>query len=57
MEIDAGTARKLFGKTISVVKQDRTFQHIVDKVDGQYWFKLDLGDGEQVLAMAPEVAE
>lgn len=57
VEIDAGTARKLFGKTISVVKQDRTFQHIVDKVDGQYWFKLDLGDGEQVLAMAPEVAE
>ena len=40
-----------------MVKQDRTFQHIVDKVDGQYWFKLDLGDGEQVLTMAPEVAE
>lgn len=57
VEIDAGMARKLFGKTISVVKQDQTFKHVIDKADGQYWFKLYVGDDEQAPIMAPEVAQ
>ena len=42
VEIDAPAARKLFGKTIDILKNDATFKHTVGRAEGAYWFKLDV---------------
>jgi len=44
VEIDAMTAKRLFGKTISIIYYERRYSHTVGTVNGAYWFKLDIGD-------------
>ena len=43
VEIDEKAARKLFGRTISILYFDSSFSHTVGTVNGPYWFKLDVG--------------
>ena len=43
IEVDESTAKKLFGKSIAVRYYDNTFRHTVGTVNGQYWFKVDVG--------------
>lgn len=45
IEVDEKTARKLFGKVISLHLYDREYQHTVGEVSGDYWFKLAVEDG------------
>lgn len=44
IEVDEKTARKLFGKVISLHLYDREYQHTVGEVSGDYWFKLAVED-------------
>ena len=43
IEVDEKAARKLFGKSITIRYFDRTMNHTVGAVNGQYWFKVDVG--------------
>ncbi len=43
IEVDESVAKKLFGKNIAVRYFDNTFHHTVGTVNGQYWFKVDVG--------------
>lgn len=43
IEVDEKVARKLFGKSIAIRYFDRTTNHTVGAVNGQYWFKVDVG--------------
>ena len=43
VEVDEAVAKKLFGKNIAVQYYDNTFHHTVGTVNGQYWFKVDVG--------------
>lgn len=49
VEIDEAVARKLFGKTISILNYDRQVYHTVEKAEGQYWFKIDVGSSTDVI--------
>ena len=43
VEIDGATARRLFGKTLSIHHYNHTLQHTVGAANASsYWFKLDL---------------
>ena len=39
-------AKKLFGQTIAIHCYDNTVEHTVGTVNGQYWFKVDIGTQE-----------
>ena len=43
IEVDESVAKKLFGKNIAIRYFDNTFHHTVGTVNGQYWFKVDVG--------------
>lgn len=43
VEVDEKVARKLFGKSIAIRYFDRSLNHTVGTVNGQYWFKIDVG--------------
>lgn len=43
VEIDEAVAKKLFGQTITIHCYDNTVEHTVGTVNGQYWFKVDIG--------------
>ena len=43
VEVDEKVARKLFGKSIAIRYFDRSMNHTVGTVNGQYWFKVDVG--------------
>lgn len=43
VEVDEKAARKLFGKSIAIRYFDRSLNHTVGTVNGQYWFKIDVG--------------
>lgn len=43
IEVDEKAARKLFGKSITIRYFDRTMNHTIGAVNGQYWFKVDVG--------------
>lgn len=43
IEVDESVAKKLFGKNIAIRYFDHTFHHTVGTVNGQYWFKVDVG--------------
>ena len=43
IEVEEATARKLFGRTISIRYYDAMFTHTVGTVNGPYWFKVDVG--------------
>ena len=44
IEVDEKTARKLFGKVITLHLYDREYQHTVGEASGDYWFKLAVED-------------
>ena len=41
--IEARTARRLFGRTVTVRRGGDGFRHTVGRAEGAYWFKLDVG--------------
>ena len=43
VEVDEAIAKKLFGQTIDIRCFDTIVKHTVGPVNGQYWFKVDLG--------------
>ncbi len=43
VEVDEAIAKKLFGQTIDIHCFDNTVKHTVGTVNGQYWFKVDVG--------------
>ena len=43
VEVDQAVAKKLFGQTIAIHCYDNTVEHTVGTVNGQYWFKVDIG--------------
>lgn len=51
VEVDQAVAKKLFGQTIAIRCYDNTVEHTVGTVNGQYWFKVDIGtqEGESIL--------
>lgn len=57
IEVAEGTAKKLFGKKISVRYYDRIMTHTVGTVNGPYWFKLDVGEPAEQDAENEEEAE
>lgn len=46
VEVDQAVAKKLFGQTIAIHCYDNTVEHTVGTVNGQYWFKVDIGTQE-----------
>lgn len=46
IEVDQAVAKKLFGQTIAIHCYDNTVEHTVGTVNGQYWFKVDIGTQE-----------
>lgn len=55
IEIDGGTARKLFGKTLSIHHYNHTLQHTVGAANAKsYWFKLNLAPAEDDAQYAQE---
>lgn len=44
--MDQAVAKKLFGQTIAIHCYDNTVEHTVGTVNGQYWFKVDIGTQE-----------
>ena len=42
IEVDEKTARKLFGKAITLRHFHHVYKHTVGEVNGQYWFKVSL---------------
>ena len=51
IEIDGGTARKLFGKTLSIHHYNHTLQHTVGTANAKsYWFKLNLAPADEEAA-------
>jgi len=57
IEVAEGTAKKLFGKKISIRYYDRIMTHTVGTVNGPYWFKLDVGEPAESDAENKEEAE
>lgn len=43
IEVAEKTAKKLFGRKISIRYYDRILTHTVGAVNGPYWFKMDVG--------------
>ena len=55
IEIDGATARRLFGKTLSIHHYNHTLQHTVGAANAKsYWFKLNLAPAEDDAQYAQE---
>lgn len=58
VEIDGPTARKLFGKTLSIRHFNQTIQHTVGAANASsYWFKLNLAPADGYAPYAQEAVE
>ena len=55
VEIDAMTAKKLFGRSISIIYFDRSYTHTVGTVNGAYWFRMDVGEAPEQARKPEEV--
>ena len=58
IEIDGSTARRLFGKTLSIHHYNHTLQHTVGSANAKsYWFKLNLAPADDYAQFAQEANE